>query len=81
MCVKSRDCYEKGPNNKLMRRLVSDTKYRAHLPPEAQNKAAERTVEATVQQLTRLQGCQLWSHRQDLEELELSKEQARLTEY
>ena len=50
----------------------------AGFPEAAVKNAEERTVHEAVTNLTKLQGCQMWEHADDLQEVVLSKEQEAL---
>ena len=51
---------------------------KAGLPEREWKAVLDRTVASAMHSLTSLQGCQMWNHPQDLEEVALSKEQRAL---
>lgn len=60
------------PTARVVCRFLRD---RAGLTAEAAERVVSRSVRAAMAEVTRLQGCQLWSHPKDLSEVNLTREQ------
>ena len=64
-----------SPTNKAVSSFLQQT---AGVDVSSAKQAEKTSVEAAVKSFTRLQGCQLWNHAQDLKEIKLSKQQMQL---
>ena len=64
-----------APTSRAVETFLSE---KAGMDPVAAEIAAWRSVESAVADLTKLQGCQLWTVPKDLQPAQLTREQASL---
>ena len=70
--------YPQRPSPPTNRAVASFLRCKAGFSQERICSVEERSVEAAISCLTRLQGCQMWNHPEDLAEEQLSREQESL---